>query len=306
MPTKKISELTSGTAALTSVLPASNSAGTATNKVTVQSILDADTRWDLFKPGVPTSLSGTIGNAQVVLTWTAPSVAAQTPITDYVVQYSSNSGSTWTTFADGTSGSTGATVTGLTNGTAYVFRVAAVNGVGQGAYTSASSAYTPSDAVYRAIPTMTSASAPSGTVTVAGKGSGDDWAAFDGNDGTYIRLSRQGYNDPVRSIVYSFPSGQKSRISGYTIKPNAMNGAGNPNYQAPAQWVFYASDDGTTWTQIETRTGQASDTGGSWTADETKTYTLSSPVNYRAYKWAFATGDEGPNDIDLATVQLVQ
>jgi len=96
-----------------------------------------------FVPPAPTSLTASGGNAQVSLSWTAPTVLAQTPITDYVVQFSSNSGSTWTTFSDGTSTATSATVTGLTNGTAYVFRLAAVNGVGQGAYTSATSSVTP-------------------------------------------------------------------------------------------------------------------------------------------------------------------
>lgn len=103
-----------------------------------------DSRWDLFLPGAPTSVAGTAGNGQSVVSWTAPTgVASQTPITDYVVQYSSNSGSTWTTFSDGTSSSTSATVTGLTNGTAYTCRVAAVNGVGQGAWSSASASVTP-------------------------------------------------------------------------------------------------------------------------------------------------------------------
>jgi alpha-tubulin suppressor-like RCC1 family protein len=101
-----------------------------------------DARWDYFKPAAPTGLAGTAGNAQVSLAWTAPSVLTQTPITDYVAQYSSN-GSTWTTFNDGTSTGATATITGLTNGTAYTFRVAAVNGIGQGAYSSASSAVTP-------------------------------------------------------------------------------------------------------------------------------------------------------------------
>jgi hypothetical protein len=98
----------------------------------------------LFVPPAPTSLTATAGNAQVALSWTAPTVLSVTPITDYVVQFSSNSGSTWTTFSDGTSTTASATVTGLTNGTAYVFRVAAVNGVGQGAYSTASSSVTPS------------------------------------------------------------------------------------------------------------------------------------------------------------------
>lgn len=105
-----------------------------------------DARWSLFAPPPPTSLTATPGNAQASLSWIAPTVLAQTPITDYIVQYSANSGSSWTTFSDGTSTSTSATVTGLTNGTAYTFRVAAVNGIGAGSYSTASSSVTPSGA----------------------------------------------------------------------------------------------------------------------------------------------------------------
>jgi hypothetical protein len=93
-------------------------------------------------PGVPGSPVGSAGNAQVSLTWSAPTLG--TPPTDYQVQYSSNSGSTWTTFADGTSTATSAVVTGLTNGTGYIFRVRAVNALGEGPYGAASGAVTPS------------------------------------------------------------------------------------------------------------------------------------------------------------------
>jgi hypothetical protein len=194
MANTKITDLPSANAVGTSVVPVTNAAGNATNKVTLADIAAlapmptisytdltnvpstfppptasssvlggvkvgnglaitdgvlsaSDSRWNLFLPPAPTNLSGLAGNAQVVLTWTAPTVLTQAPITDYVVQYSSNNGSTWTTFSDGTSSSTGATVTGLTNGTAYVFRVAAVNGVGTGAYTAASSSATPASAI---------------------------------------------------------------------------------------------------------------------------------------------------------------
>jgi hypothetical protein len=97
----------------------------------------------LFVPAAPTSVTATGGNGQATVSWTAPTVLAQTPITDYTVQYSSNSGSSWTTVSRSASTATSATVTGLTNGTAYVFRVAAVNAVGTGAYSTASSAVTP-------------------------------------------------------------------------------------------------------------------------------------------------------------------
>ncbi|MBU6221748.1 MAG: fibronectin type III domain-containing protein [Planctomycetes bacterium] len=98
----------------------------------------------IFVPPAPTGLTATSGNAQVTLSWTAPTgVIAQAPITDYREQYSTDNGATWTTFSASASTATSATVTGLTNGTAYVFRVAAVNAVGVGAYTAASSSVTP-------------------------------------------------------------------------------------------------------------------------------------------------------------------
>lgn len=83
-------------------------------------------------PGAPTDVAGVPGDGQVVVSWTAPADDGGSPITDYVVEYSSDGGSHWSTFADGTSTATSATVTGLTNETAYTFRVSAVNAVGAG------------------------------------------------------------------------------------------------------------------------------------------------------------------------------
>ena len=86
-------------------------------------------------PTVPLNLGATAGNTQVVLTWNVPSSDGGSSITDYIIQYSTDN-STWTTFNDGTSTNTTATVTGLTNNTQYYFRVAAVNSIGTGPYTS--------------------------------------------------------------------------------------------------------------------------------------------------------------------------
>lgn len=84
------------------------------------------------KPGRPLSLVATPGNGQVSLSWTAPLSIGDSAITDYVVEHSPTGAGTWTTFADGTSVATTATVTGLTNGTVYDFRVSAVNTQGTG------------------------------------------------------------------------------------------------------------------------------------------------------------------------------
>jgi hypothetical protein len=93
-------------------------------------------------PAAPTGISGTPGVGSVALSWTAPTNTGGVSLTDYVVQFSTDQ-SSWTTFADGTSTATTATVTGLTGGTNYYFRVAAVNSVGTGAYV-ASTAIAPS------------------------------------------------------------------------------------------------------------------------------------------------------------------
>ena len=80
-------------------------------------------------PSAPQSLVGTRGDSQVTLAWAAPLSIGGTPIIDYLVQFSTDGGSTWTTFDDGVSSATGATVTGLVNGTTYVFRVQGRNAV---------------------------------------------------------------------------------------------------------------------------------------------------------------------------------
>lgn len=87
-------------------------------------------------PSAPTGLAGTPLNSSVSLTWTAPAYNGGATITDYVVEYSTNNSSSWTTFNDGVSASPSTTVTGLTNGTMYAFRVSAVNSVGRGASSS--------------------------------------------------------------------------------------------------------------------------------------------------------------------------
>ncbi|MCX6457476.1 MAG: fibronectin type III domain-containing protein [Actinobacteria bacterium] len=89
-------------------------------------------------PAAPTGLSATAGNTQASLSWTAASNGGSA-ITDYLIEYSTDN-STWSTFADGTSTGTSATVTGLTNGILYYFRVSAINDVDTGSSSSAVSA----------------------------------------------------------------------------------------------------------------------------------------------------------------------
>jgi trimeric autotransporter adhesin len=133
-----VTGLTSSTS-YTFTVTSTNAFGVSNASSASNSITTAST------PGAPTSVTasdpGTDGYALV--SWTAPASNGGSAITDYTVQYSSNSGSSWTTFSDGTSASTSATVTGLTLNTAYIFRVAAVNALGTGSYSDPSASFTP-------------------------------------------------------------------------------------------------------------------------------------------------------------------
>lgn len=123
----------------------------------------------LFVPPAPTGLTATAGNAQAALSWTAPSgVIAQAPITDYREQYSTDNGSTWTTFTGAAaSTATSATVTGLVNEQAVRFRVAAVNAIGVGAYSGESSAVTPTAGTPPNSPTGLTATAGNAQISLA-------------------------------------------------------------------------------------------------------------------------------------------
>ena len=70
------------------------------------------------------------------VSWTAPSSSGFSGVTDYVVGYSTSFGGSYTTFSDGTSTTASATITGLTSGTTYYVRVAAVNPSTTGSYVS--------------------------------------------------------------------------------------------------------------------------------------------------------------------------
>ena len=85
--------------------------------------LIGQTKWPRG-PVAPTSLSAAAGNAQLSLSWTAPATTHGT-ITNYLVEYTASGGSAQYVLTNSTS--TSYTLTGLTNGTAYTVRVAAVN-----------------------------------------------------------------------------------------------------------------------------------------------------------------------------------
>ena len=108
--------------------------------------------------GAPTDAAGSPGDAQVFVSWVAPVSTGGSTITGYRVQVSTSAGSG---FADAAGGCRPASVTvstlvrcdatGLSNGTPYYFKVAAINADGTGSYSTASAAVTPAVATNRVV-----------------------------------------------------------------------------------------------------------------------------------------------------------
>ncbi|NDG67420.1 MAG: hypothetical protein EBY23_11025, partial [Actinobacteria bacterium] len=206
--------LTNGTS-YTFTVSATNSVGEGNPSSASQAVVPAAV------PGMPTSLSGSSGNGSVSLTWSAPSSVGGSGILDYVIEYSSNLGASWATFADGTSTTASATVTGLTNGTSYIFRVAATNTVGSGQHSAVSSGVIPT----------TTPGAPTGVSVVGGAGQATvSWSAPVVSGGAtisrYTVTSSGGdsciwSSGPLSCVVSGLVNG-----ASYTFTVTASNSAG--------------------------------------------------------------------------------
>lgn len=81
-------------------------------------------------PGSPTQVEGQAGNSSVALSWIAPENNGNSIIINYKIEYSINSGGTWTILSKESSNKLYYNVAGLTNSLSYIFRVSAINAVG--------------------------------------------------------------------------------------------------------------------------------------------------------------------------------
>lgn len=93
-------------------------------------------------PGAPTAATAVAGNASATVSWTPPGNTGGSPITAYRVT-ASPGGATCATPANASPMPASCVVSGLANGTAYTFTVAASNAAGTGPVSAPTAAVTP-------------------------------------------------------------------------------------------------------------------------------------------------------------------
>jgi fibronectin type 3 domain-containing protein len=119
-------------------------------------------------PGAPRGLTAAAGDAQVSLSWQVPSSDGGATITGYRVYQGTSKKP-----VAGVTG-TGTTVKNLTNGTAYSFKVTAVNKAGEGPASGAASATPTAKVTKPGQPNGLTASPGNGKVTLSWKAPGSD------------------------------------------------------------------------------------------------------------------------------------
>ncbi len=148
--------MTNGTA-YTFTVTATNTVGTGPPSAASNSITPAGL------PGAPIIGTATTGDARATVTFTPPASDGGSPIIEYTAT-SSPGGKT------GKGASSPITVTGLTNGTAYSFTVAATNAVGTGPPSAASNSVTPGgEYSWRSEAAMPTGADWAGSAVAAGK-----------------------------------------------------------------------------------------------------------------------------------------
>ena len=94
-------------------------------------------------PAAPAIGAASFGNASATVRWTAPATDGGSPITGYLVRVVDSTGTQAGALRPAAAAATSLAVTGLTNGSAYRFQVAAVNAAGTGPDSALSAAVIP-------------------------------------------------------------------------------------------------------------------------------------------------------------------
>ena len=221
---------------------------------------------DTTAPSVPAGLSGTaVSSSQINLAWTVST--DNVGVTGYNVYRGGTK--------IGTSATNSYSDTGLTASTQYSYTVAAYDAAGNNSAQSSSAGAT----------TLSNGgSTGGGDLTGSGTASASDsyssggnppWYAFDNNTTT------NGWgNNGVMPSWLEYDLGSAQVATSYTLLRSSLQSGGwSKNGYSPSAWTFQGSNDGSTWTTLDTQTGQII------YLDAAKaTYSFSNSTAYRYYR----------------------
>ena len=179
-------------------------------------------------PGKPTGVTAVAGNAQVTLSWVAPTGT----VTSYKLYRSTTSGGQGTTVYKSALTGSSYTDTGLTNGTTYYYKVAAVNASGTGAQSSEVSG--------KPVATVTVPTAPTSLAATAGNAQvALTWAAVSGASSYSVYRGTTAGGESTTAIVSGLTSASYTNTgltngTMYYYKVKATNSAGTSGYSNEA------------------------------------------------------------------------
>jgi hypothetical protein len=189
-------------------------------------------------PGPPTGVTATAGNGSATVSWTAPPDGGS-PITSYTVTPYIGTQAQLPTTIIGSPPATNTTITGLTNGTAYTFKVTATNMIGTGQSSAASNSVSPAAPTVPGTPTGVSATGGNGSATVS-------WTA-PGNGGSqitsYTITPYIGTQAQAATTINGSPPATNTTITGlangtsYTFTVAAANVVGSGPASSPSNAV---------------------------------------------------------------------
>lgn len=149
-------------------------------------------------------------------------------------------------------------------------------------------------------PSMTGASSPTGTVTASTTYAGyNAYAAF---DDLSTRANSWFTSSPNTTgwVQYDFGSGVTKTITHYSITALATDPATGDAAHAPNTWTFEGSNNGSSWTTLDTQTNAPG-----WATGEKRIYATSNTTAYRYYRVNVSVNQGGTiltiNEIELLT-----
>jgi hypothetical protein len=223
-------------------------------------------------PAAPATLLAEPGDGAVPLRWQQSFGA-----TGYAVLRATSSGGPYTTIAANVTGGS-YTDTSVVNGTTYYYTVTATN-------TAGTSANSPEDSATPVHPLVNVATG--GTPNDSKNNATNAGSAFDGNSQT-----EWFYSGVMGWLQYDL--GHTETVQRYTVI-SSFDKIGRD----PKDWQFQGSNDGVTWTTLDTQSGQAFAN-----RFQLNGYTVASPGAYRYYRLNITSNNGDTGFTDLAEFGL--